>query len=505
MLDFSDPTAPAYSTPGASPITYATLRETVSALARQFEARGLSRTAVAVAGPRGLPAITSLLAAYDANLCFLPLPVPTPPAWIATLAAHPALSAAIVDGTSGLESWEAAGWAPVLELSVVSGQFPRGWWLLSIERTEARHTSGLAYVLPTSGSTGTPKGVEVSRDAFERKIARLTTLWPAAPRSRWLNWHHYSFDVSLWEVFGCLSTGGTLVGTDDATAADPWALAEVIESTNPKVISMTPSGWRNLPDSFGSGLTDSRLILAGELARVEEIRSWATSRDIKEIWNAYGPTEATIYATAGRIWPATEAWHGASIGRALPGVEVRLRGHGPTAKELVLGGESIAVGYGSWFGPVGDFDQRRFERAADKRWYSTGDLVTFQEDESLQFMGRGDRQVKVQGVRIELGAIETVAQRVDGVGSASAALGMNRRGREGVVLAVIGKGGDPLDEDLMRREVRQALTATLPSHHQPAHIMIMAVAPLTRSGKLDAASIKDAWLRSGWLIKDPHH
>lgn len=463
---------------------------------------------VAVIGGRGIPTILCLYALAHVGAAFLTLPTPPPGEWLTALGSSGKVQFALIDLLCGIEGWEDS-WTVGERLSTLDPAFPESWVVLRSKAPFApqrQRSERLAYVLTTSGSTGLPKSVEISTSAFNTKINDLLQIWASPPGMKWLNWHHYSFDASLLEVFGCLRSGGSLFVPDDGTASSADLLAEVVIDQQPASAFLTPTEWRALKKSLGERVwAPKRLILGGEALTTEEVREWATplAQFDMEIWNAYGPTEVTICATAGRIWPPLEPWQGANIGRLLPNALASIRplsSASPDAErgELILGGPSIASGYGAWLFPVAESDSSRFSEGTDGRWYATGDIVQCYSDASFEFIGRQDRQVKVEGVRIELDAIEAIARRLSFVRTAYTDVVCNANGRKGIALAIVVDQENSEVDAALRRQVRKILGDSLPRQHMPIEVTVTRTLQMTSSGKLDRRSILKIWNERGW-------
>ena len=266
----------------------------------------------------------------------------------------------------------------------------------------------LAYLIYTSGTTGVPKGVAVTH----RNVTQLLTTVDigTATEAVWSQWHSLSFDVSVWEIFGALLHGGRLVVVPESVARSPEDLHALLTTEQVTVLSQTPSAAAML-DSHG--LDSATLVVAGEACPAELVDRWAPGRTMI---NAYGPTEATVYAAISA--PLTAGTGAVPIGSPVPGaalfvLDERLRPV-PTGVvgELYVAGAGVAAGYVRRSGLTAS----RFVAcpfggagAAATRMYRTGDLVRWGADGQLQYLGRADEQVKIRGYRIELGEIRTRA------------------------------------------------------------------------------------------------
>ncbi|MDF3342224.1 AMP-binding protein, partial [Mycolicibacterium septicum] len=267
----------------------------------------------------------------------------------------------------------------------------------------------------TSGTTGVPKGVAVAQQNVTQFVGSLDRhLSPEV----WAQWHSYSFDVSVWEIWGALLHGGRLVIVPESVASSPGEFHALLVAENITVLSQTPSAVGMLSPQ---GLESAALVVAGEACSTEVMDQWATSGRV--MINAYGPTEATVYATissplrAGAgVVPIGSPVSGAAAFVLDPWLREVPAG---VVGELYIAGRGVAYGYAR----RGGLTASRFVAcpfgAPGTRMYSTGDLVRWGTDGQLQYLGRADEQVKIRGYRIELGEIQTALAEIDGVQQAA--------------------------------------------------------------------------------------
>jgi len=359
--------------------------------------------------------------------------------------------------------WEAAGVCAVIEDGLsISELAPAGGG-------EGQPTADDdAWVIFTSGSTGAPKGVAVSHRAAAAFVDAETRLWTITDRDRVLAGLSVGFDASCEEMWLAWRNGAALVPAPRAivrSGADvgPW-LAEhgvTVVSTVPTLAAM----WDE------SVIADVRLLVLGGEAAPPEL-SWRLAAH-REVWNTYGPTEATVVSTAARVRPGEPI----TIGLPLEGWRVAVvdeRGEPvPLGEpgELVIGG----IGLGRYLDP--DLDRERFgplESLGWERAYRTGDIVSELID-GFEFVGRRDEQVKVAGRRLELGEIDAQLRKVAGVTGAVAAVQKSAAGNPVLVGYVSG------DVDPVR--VRAELADRLPAGIVPVVVRLDSL-PLASSGKL---------------------
>ncbi|WP_456320139.1 amino acid adenylation domain-containing protein [Mycolicibacterium sarraceniae] len=330
----------------------------------------------------------------------------------------------------------------------------------------------IAYLIYTSGTTGTPKGVAVSH----RNVAHLAASTPAALPSKqvWTQCHSYAFDFSVWEIWAALLGGGRLVVVPDAVVRSPDDFHDLLVGEQVNVLTQTPSAVAALRPQ---GLESVALLLGGEACPPEVVDRWAPGR---VVINAYGPTEATVYASmSAPLLPGFDVPIGAPPSTvAVFVLDERLR---PVPKgvvgELYVAGRGVGVGY---VGRTG-LTASRFVACpfggAGARMYRTGDLVRWRTDGQLQYLGRADEQVKIRGYRIEPGEVQAVLAALDGVEQAVVIAREDRPGDYRLVGYFTG-AADPA-------AARAALAERLPSYMVPAAVMALPALPLTVNGKLD--------------------
>ena len=334
----------------------------------------------------------------------------------------------------------------------------------------------IAYVIYTSGTTGKPKGVAVNHG----NVLQLLESTPSdVPRGGvWTQWHSYAFDVSVWDIWGPLLGGGRLLLISEDVAASPDEFHELLLDERVTVLSQTPSAVGMLaPD----GLESMVLVVAGEACSADLLDRWAAPGRV--MINAYGPTEATVYATISR--PLVPTPGVVPIGVPVPGAAafvldgwMRPVPPGVTG-ELYVAGHGVAAGY------IGrpSLTASRFVPCPfgthGARMYRTGDLVSWRPDGQLNYYGRADEQVKIRGYRIELGEIQSELAALDGVEQAVVVAREDRPGDKRLVGYVTGSV-DPV-------VARSALAERLPSYMVPAAVVVLDVLPVTVNGKLNRA------------------
>ncbi|MGW0531564.1 non-ribosomal peptide synthetase [Streptomyces sp. NPDC003032] len=343
----------------------------------------------------------------------------------------------------------------------------------------------LAYVLFTSGSTGVPKGVAVEHRALLNLTGAVRPAFPVTAEDRVLQFVSFGFDVAVSDLFFPWVAGAELhIARDDERLGD--ALYARLRDSRITYVFLPPSAAMLLPDIKGRLPHLRTLAVGGEACPAELVER--LSEPGRRIVNAYGPSEATVYATTADLEPGEPV----VIGRPVPGARVyvldaRLRTV-PTGVtgEVYIAGASLARGY---IGRPG-LTAERF--VADpygppgSRMYRTGDLARVDAHGRLHYLGRSDSQVKLRGIRIELGEIEALLAGHPDVAVAAAAVHGGGAEQRLVAYVVHRDGAAPSDEDL-----RAHLAERLPGYMLPEIYLHLDELPLNRSGKIDRARLPE--------------
>jgi non-ribosomal peptide synthetase-like protein len=330
-----------------------------------------------------------------------------------------------------------------------------------------------AWVIFTSGSTGQPKGVAVSHRSAAAFIDAEAWLWTVSPEDRVLAGLSVAFDASceeMWLAWGC---GAALVPAPRALVRAGADLGPWLARREVSVVSTVPTLAAMWDEQTLAGVR--LLILGGEACPAE--LGWRLAR-AREVWNTYGPTEATVVTTAARIRPDRPV----TIGWPLHGWDVAVVDeHGEPVPfgepgELAIGG----VGLGRYLDP--ELDTERYAALPALGWeraYRSGDIVR-ETIEGYDFLGRADDQVKLGGRRLELGEVEAGLSAVPGVRAAAAAIQTTAGANPILVGYVVG--------DVDPAHVRARAAERLPDGLTPLIVALDAL-PTTRSGKVDRAAL----------------
>lgn len=352
-----------------------------------------------------------------------------------------------------------------------------------------KESSASAYIIYTSGSSGEPKGVEVSHAAAMNTITEVLRIWNIGTDDSVLNISSFDFDLSVFDIFGLLSAGGTVVLIDEKDYRDPEVWAELIETHGITI-------WNSAP-----ALLDMFLILEKETKHFDKLRLALVSGDwiplnLPDAWHTVTGSESEFVAlggaTEGGIWSnyycvseVDSSWNSIPYGKALPGQKYKITDVNfkecniNTPGELWIGGESLAKGY------VNDIEltgKKFVEDDAGERWYKTGDLGMYWEDGNIEFLGRIDTQVKIRGHRIELGEIESVLNELPEVTKAVVIARGSKYHKE---LAAFYSGAV-----FARTDVERHLKTRLPAYSIPGFIIKVDSFPLSENGKVDRKKLE---------------
>ena len=481
------PEAPAVRHAGEQ-LSYRELDQAATRLARTIrdrfaEAAGHdmpAETVVALLLERGIPMIVSILGVLKAGGAWLPLDPDDPAERIAFMLEDAQAAYVIVDAlTVRRPAAEACPAARTLVFQSVIAQAESATALPDIVADQ------LAYLIYTSGSTGRPKGVLVEHRGLANRIAWVQHDFPLDPRDRILQRTPYTFDVAISELLWPLAAGAGLVFAEPGRHGDPAYLHRVIQDERISVLHFVPSVFQAFTEHPGlDALTTVRLVvLIGEPLPSRLAAYALRTLPAAMLVNFYGPTEATIDVSA-HVCSVDDEERGPVVPIGRPGWNTTLHVLDQSCRlapigvpgELAIGGVQLARGYLDR--PEITADRFIVNPFGHGRLYRTSDLVRRLPDGEIEFLGRMDFQVKIRGMRVELGEVETRLEACLGVIRACAIV--SRLGGEEQLIAYV--TGAP---ELSERDLKAELATALPRHMVPARIVRLEAFPLTTSGKVD--------------------
>ncbi|MCV2358793.1 amino acid adenylation domain-containing protein [Paucibacter sp. TC2R-5] len=470
-------------------LSYGELAQRVEMLARRLRDLGAARNkVVALAIERGPEMVTALLAISRACAAFLPLDPQAPTARLAEILADSGAVALLLDAsaTPNLAALHSRCLpVRVASDSAVAPSQAQGLWATA-------SPDDLAYVLFTSGSSGRPKGVMVEHGALSRRLAWLSRAWAIDANDRSAQGTQLVFDPALIELLLPLTQGAS-IALPPPGKLHPQRLADFMLRHGTTFSALVPSslpgllaGWHGKP-----GLK-LRVACCGGEVLAPELAARFVRETGAQLFNVYGPTEATIFATS---WDCTldtaEAQapeYGADLPLGRPIDDSRIYVLGPGQEllpfgaigEIYIGGGALARGY------VGrpDLDQQAFMAdpfAAGQRIYRSGDRGWLDVLGRLHFSGRIDRQIKLRGYRIEPGDVEAACCALPGIEQAVVQK-IELGGQAQLHAWLVGRRCDTL-------KLQAGLRMKVPDYMRPSGFTWLDAMPLTGTGKLDCAAL----------------
>jgi amino acid adenylation domain-containing protein len=474
---------------GADVLTYAALDRQANRFANALAALGVAtEDLVGVFAERSVAQIVALLGVLKAGAAYLPLDPAAPDdrnmaiierSGAKVVAVQNDLASRLPEGTDWLDITAGAG-RPVTAPGTTVGP------------------ANAAYVIYTSGSTGQPKGVVVEHRNVVASLAARHAAYEAPPE-RFLLLSSFAFDSSVAGIFWTLSTGGTLILPAEGVQLDPVALVDTVVRQRPTHTLSIPAVLGAVFDQAGTDDLESLsvLIAAGEACPTSLRRDRVAKLPAGRLFNEYGPTEATVWSTVfsdPSIEPGDEGDDRPQlpIGRPVANSTVRAVDHHGrmvplgVAGELCIGGHQVARGYiGRPADTAAVFVPDPAADAAGARRYATGDLGRYLPDGDVEFLGRNDHQVKINGFRVELGEIEALLEThpsiLRSIVIAAGDEGQDRR----LIAYLLPAAGKPVEQEEIRGFVRDRL----PRYMVPARCVVLDSVPLTATGKVDRASL----------------
>ena len=457
---------------GGKGLYYADLRDEAHSIAARLYALGIRHGGiVGIALPRTPMLVAAVLGVLRVGAAYLPLDPEYPEDRIAYIVADAAVP--VILTTSQLAGQFAASGAEIVLLDKPVDQHlpPPGADL-------GPEPGDLAYVLYTSGSTGNPKAVGVTHANVVNLICWARSILSDDDLSGILFSTSLNFDLSAFELFLPLCMGGRMILLQNL-----FALPRSADAAQVRLINSGPSLLDALLRTNGVPKGAKTVILAGErLPRSVADRLFAANPGLR-LLNCYGPTETTVYSTCSEVDPDDR--NEPHIGRAVSNTTLEVLdengGRSPPCEvgELYIGGAGVSRGYIR----RPDLDRERFVVAlsGEGRMYRTGDLVRWRPDGQLDFLGRADEQLKINGLRVEPGEIEVVLEGVPGIAHAVVAMKRDEFGGGRLIGYLVGEPG--IRTDL--RDVRAGVSRQLPLHMRPVQYMWIERLPMTPNGKID--------------------
>ncbi|MBB5801932.1 amino acid adenylation domain-containing protein [Saccharothrix ecbatanensis] len=474
-------------------VTYRELERDVLRIATRLAELELPPSSlVAVSLPKGVAQVTAVLGVLRAGLAYVPVSPSLPRQRQETLIQQARPGAVLCLAGHGAVAGPPAGSVPVIEVDRVPDQTAKPPEIATAE-------GDLAYVIYTSGSTGAPKGVMIDHGGAMNTIIDINRRYRITGADSVLGVSSLSFDLSVYDVFGVLAVGGTLVLPDPRHETDPAHWRQLISEQKVTLWNSVPALMRLLLqwDEFeevGALTSLTTVMLSGDWIPVDLPGLIRARCPGAEVISMGGATEASIWSVFHRVGAQLPDWSSVPYGRPLAGQEMYVLDESMTPRptwvpgDLYIGGRGVALGYLH----DAELTDAKFVRHPSwgTRLYRTGDRARWRPGGLLEFLGRDDHQVKINGNRIELGEIEAAIAVHPAV--EAAVVSATSAGRDRVLVAHVvpvreeGPQADlstvpPFDTNGLRQHLRQ----TLPAPMIPSTIVAISRLPLTTNGKID--------------------
>ena len=499
---------------GDATLTYQQLNERSNQMATHLSSTGVGRGRIAVVFmEHSIEVVVAILGVLKSGAAYVPVDAATPKGRLATILKD------IANGTDGrapvaiTQTRLRSAISPNLaDIFVLDADFGSILNQPDSARPSAATPDGVAYIIFTSGSTGTPKGVVIEHRNLVNYIWWAARMYSSGERLAWPLFSSLAFDLTVTTLFTPLITGGSIVVYLGDPGVQSMVVLKVIDDNAVDIIKLTPAHLAMIRDRNLGTTRLRKFIVGGEDFKTELARdiTQAIAHPI-EIYNEYGPTEATVGCMIHRFDIDRDQSASVPIGvpAANAGIYVLSKAYQPTTPgivgEMFIAGDGLARGYFN----RPDLTDERFLTAIDPRdrfsklrLYKTGDLARWNSEARLEFLGRADHQVKVGGARVELGEIEARLLKhphVQECAVAAIATSVVKPATQ------VGHVEPPAVEDGIARlvayyvsskpvtvaDLRAHLAEELMESMIPTHYVRLERMPLTSNGKIDRASLPE--------------
>jgi amino acid adenylation domain-containing protein len=473
----------------ARTVTYAEVRSGSLLLAHQLRSAGARPDQlVAIVMEKGWEQVVAALAILEAGAAYLPIDPGLPTERLHYLLQHGQVRLVLTQ--SALE--QRIAWpAQIRCICVDTIELQR---LDLPELPRRQRPDNLAYVIYTSGSTGLPKGVMIDHRGAVNTILDINARFHVDQHDRVLALSEFTFDLSVYDIFGTLAAGATIVMPTSDAVRDPLAWIELLKKERVSIWNTVPALLKLLVEfaeeqTLDLGETLRLALLSGDWIPLTLPERCKRLQPGAQVISLGGATEASIWSIFYPIETLDPAWKSIPYGRpltnqrfyvlndALEPCPVWVPGH------LYIGGIGLAVGY--WRDAEKTNASFVLHPGTGERLYKTGDLGRYLPDGTIEFLGREDLQVKIQGYRIELGEIEATLARHPQVQDVVVTARGEARGEKSLIAYIVAHpSAQPSDSQL-----RHFLEERLPAYLLPASFVHLAGLPLTANGKVDRQAL----------------
>lgn len=466
-------------------MTYAELNKRANRIAWELRSRGIGRNdIVGLLSGKTMETVVQMLGIIKAGGAYLPIDVTYPEKRI----------------TFTIENSGAAIVLTKREFAhLISGVKAEVLFTDEMEQSamdnpeQVNQTTDLCYVLYTSGTTGNPKGVMIQHKNVVRLLFNDAFQFDFCSSDVWTMFHSHCFDVSVWEMYGALLRGGTLVVVPPEVARDPSSYLEIVRKHRITILNQTPTAFYNLDEVVKlQNITLPHIryvIFAGEALLPAKLKSWNTQHPDCKLVNMYGITEVTVHMTYKEIGSEQIRHSISNIGRPLPTGSIYLLDEHKKPVPVGITGEIYVGGHGVGHGYLNneELTAARFVpnpfREGDTL-YRSGDLARLLIGGELEYLGRSDHQVQLKGFRIELGEIEHQLIQNKYIEHAVVLDKKDQKDDQPFLCAYV-VGTKKLETEYLRNY----LSETLPFYMIPAYFMQVDHIPYTSNNKVDRSRL----------------
>lgn len=465
-------------------LSYAELNRRANQFAQLLRRRGIGTGALVGVGlERSLDMVVALLGVLKAGAAYVPMDPRFPSERLQFMLGDSRI-VALIASQDTVARFDLPASVEVIDLAAEAAT------LAMLEASDLATNAApedIAYVIYTSGSTGRPNGVAVSHGALANLLGAMRRRPGLRDTDIVAAVTTISFDIAALELYLPLIVGARIELVSHDVAGDGVALAHLLSESGATILQATPTTWRLLIEAGWRASRGFRAFCGGESMPRDLADNLLET--VHELWNLYGPTETTIWSTAGRVERGATV---ISIGQPIANTSVYVLDAtgAPTAigipGEIWIGGAGVAAGYHNRPELTATrFVSDPFARKSGARFYRTGDLGRWGTDGLLYHMGRLDRQVKFRGFRIELGEIEAALHAHPSVARAVVVAQDLTSERPRLIAYIVYHPA----RDLTTTEVRRHIKRTLPDYMVPSAFVPLDALPLTPNGKIDVRAL----------------
>ncbi|MCP1426503.1 bacitracin synthase 3 [Paenibacillus xylanexedens] len=469
-------------------MTYMELNERSNQLARTLlSLTGGTEQFIGIMADRSVDMIVAIMAVLKAGAAYIPVDPTYPDDRISYMLEDSGIRLLVVS-EKGMDRGLHRGLSVVLEEENSYHADAR-----NLETSVQSHD--LAYVIYTSGTTGNPKGTLIEHKNVVRLLINDRNRFDFSDNDIWTMFHSFCFDFSVWEMYGALLYGGTLLIVPHLVAQQPGEFLQWLIREKVTILNQTPSYFYRLMHEEAKRprkeLSLRKVIFGGEALSPSLLATWYKRYPSTKLINMYGITETTVHVTYKEITPSDIQMGRSNIGQPIPTLRAYIlnqyRQLQPVgcAGELYVAGEGLARGYLN----RSSLTEERFVEDPfypGEKMYRSGDLARWRADGNMEYLGRMDHQVKIRGYRIELGEIEHQLLQLYIVKDAFVVARADEEHTQ-FICAYITLNEEA--DDAVTQQIRQQLSLQLPDYMMPAYIVKMDQLPLTSNGKVDRKAL----------------